>query len=174
MPTQDIPWSLEAEQATLGSIIIDNDSFEQVSELVTTTDFYKQSHRILYPVIADLIAMGEPADFVTITEELRKRGQYDASGGTPYLIGLADTTSTAAYARTYAGIVAEKARLRDLIAVGQRIAQGGYDDALTFKELVAMADAELTALSRNVQSGTSDDEALRAALGYLDGTSTLR
>ena len=91
-------------------------------------------------------------DLVTITEELRQRGELDGVGSVPYLIGLADSVPTAAYAENYARIVAEKAVLRELIAASGSIMQNAYDQAAPLEEVLDKAESSIFELSSSKRS----------------------
>ena len=88
-------------------------------------------------------------DLVTLTEELRQTGELEAVGSVPYLIGLADSVPTAAYAESYARIVAEKAVLRDLISASGSIMQTAYDQALPLEQILDKAESGIFELSSN-------------------------
>jgi len=116
------PHSLEAEQSLLGGLLLDNEAWERVADLVTTEDFYRDEHRRIFRHISALIGQGKPADIVTVFESLQKSGEADAAGGMAYLAELANQTPSAANVRRYAEIIRERAILRKLIAVADEIA----------------------------------------------------
>jgi replicative DNA helicase len=121
-PPQDIP----AEQSVLGGMLLSKDAIADVFELVSAKDFYKPAHVYIFDAILDLYSKGEPADAITVSAELEKRGQLPRIGGSVYLHHLAAMVPTAANAGYYAQIVAEKAVLRRLVEAGTRIVQLGY------------------------------------------------
>ncbi len=116
------PHSLEAEQALLGGLLLDNTAWDRVADVITATDFYRDEHRRIFQHISQLIANGRPADVVTVFESLQKTGEADAAGGMAYLAELAALTPSASNARRYAEIIRERAILRQLIAVADEIA----------------------------------------------------
>jgi replicative DNA helicase len=117
------PQSLEAEQSTLGSMLISHAAVEKAMDLLRPEDFYRDAHRNVFEAICDLAQRDEKADLLTVQEELRRRGQLELAGGQPYLSALIDSVPTAAHCEFYARIVQEKAILRRLIeASGQIIA----------------------------------------------------
>ena len=120
------PHNIEAEQGVLGGMLLSKDAIADVVEEIQPGDFYKPSHQSIYDVILDLYARGEPADAVTVSAELDRRGELRRVGGAPYLHTLISTVPTAANAGYYAEIVAEKAVLRRLVDAGTRIVQYGY------------------------------------------------
>ena len=116
------PHSLEAEQSLIGGILLDNQAWERVADLVNEADFYRDDHRRIYRHITRLIDQGRPADAVTVFESLEKNGEAEQAGGLAYIAELANNTPSAANIRRYAEIVRERAILRKLVAVGDEIA----------------------------------------------------
>src|SRR3984885_5391126 len=121
------PQNLEAEMAVIGSILVDREMMSPVTELVQAHDFYAHVHESIFQVLTELYERGEPLDKITLTEELRQRGQLERVGGLAYLTSLMDTVPTAASAEYYARIVREKSALRGLIHAGTRVTQLGYE-----------------------------------------------
>ncbi len=146
------PQNLEAEQSVLGSILLDNEVFASIEGMLTAEQFYKESHRKLYRVFEKLFRRGEPIDLVTVTEELRQTGELESIGSVPYLIGLADSVPTAAYAENYARIVAEKSVLRDLISASGQIMQTAYDQAMPLEQVLDKAESSIFELATNKRS----------------------
>ena len=120
------PQDLAAEQSVLGGMLLSKDAIADVVEELGTVDFYKPAHAIVYEVILNLFARGEPADVVTVAAELDKAGTLSRIGGAVYLHTLTSAVPTAANAAFYAQIVAENAVLRRLVEAGTRIVQLGY------------------------------------------------
>ncbi len=109
------PQNLEAEQSSLGSMMIDRGALEKGVDLLKSGDFYRDAHRLIFDSLIALSERNEPVDIVTVQEELRGRGKLEAIGGTEYLLALIDSVPTAANLEYYAKIVDEKAILRRLI-----------------------------------------------------------
>ena len=147
MESRTPPQNLEAEQSVLGSILLDNEVYSAVEGIIQAEHFYKESHRKIFRAIERLCHRSEPTDLVTLTEELRQAGELEAVGSVPYLIGLADSVPTAAYAENYARIVAEKATLRDLISASGQIMQSAYDQAMPLEQILDKAEANIFELS---------------------------
>ena len=127
-----MPFSLEAEQSLLGSILIDPGCMDAIAALITTDDFYMPEHSEIFRAMQAMYLKSKSIDVVTLIEELTKSGTYDEAGGREYLKLVAEAVPTAANAKDYAKIVRDKAILRDLIAAGEEIAEAGYagdDDA---------------------------------------------
>lgn len=143
------PQNLEAEQSVLGSVMLDNEVFAAIEGILTADQFYKEGHRKLFRCFETLARRGDPIDLVTVTEELRQSGELESIGSVPYLIGLADSVPTAAYAESYARIVAEKAVLRDLISASGQIMQTAYDQAMPIEQILDKAESGIFELSSN-------------------------
>jgi replicative DNA helicase len=122
------PQNIEAEQSVLGGILIENDAINKVVEILSPDDFYRDAHRKIYSTLIDLSERDEPADLITMTNELRKSGQLDTIGGASYLATLIDSVPTAANIEYYARIVKEKAVLRKLIETSTDIITQSYQD----------------------------------------------
>ena len=111
----------------IGSMLINKDAIADVIEVLTKPEaFYRPAHELIYVAIRDLYGRGEPADAITVADELRKRGDLTRVGGQAYLHQLIQTVPTAANAGYYAEIVLERWKLRRLVEAGTRIVQAGY------------------------------------------------
>ena len=128
-------------------------------------DFYKPAHQTIYEAILDLYGRGEPADAITLSGELTKRGELGRVGGAPYLHTLISSVPTAANAGYYARIVSERAILRRLVEAGTRITQMGYADTGEVDEVVDRAQAEIYQVT---ERRTSEDYAPLAEI--MEGT----
>src|SRR5690606_37695672 len=149
------PQDVAAEQSVLGGMMLSKDAIADVVEVLRGTDFYRPAHELIYDAIVDLYGRGEPADAVTVSAELTKRGELARVGGAPYLHTLISSVPTAANAGFYARIVRERAVLRKLVDAGTRIAQLGYaTDGGDVDELVNTAQAEVYAVT---ERRTSED-----------------
>jgi replicative DNA helicase len=161
MPPQDV----DAEQSVLGSMLLSKDAIADVVEFVRGTDFYQPKNETIFDTIIDLYGRGEPADPVTVSAELQRRGALVRVGGAPYLHTLSASVPIAANAGHYAGIVREKAILRRLVDAGTRIAQMGYAAEGQVDEVVDRAQAEVYGVT---DKRTSEDYAPLSDL--LEGT----
>ncbi|MGH3516819.1 MAG: replicative DNA helicase, partial [Haloechinothrix sp.] len=123
------PQDLAAEQSVLGGMLLSKDAIADVVEVLRPGDFYRPAHQAVYDCVLDLYGRGEPADPITVSAELERRGELGRVGGAPYLHTLIATVPTAANASYYAEIVSEKAILRRLVEAGTRIVQYGYGAA---------------------------------------------
>ncbi|WP_084955414.1 replicative DNA helicase [Thermoactinospora rubra] len=151
------PHNIEAEQSVLGGMLLSKDAIADVVELIRADDFYRPAHQIIYEVITDLYGRGEPADAVTVFDELQKRGEMARVGGAAYLHTLTAVVPTAANAGYYAKIVREQAVLRRLIEAGTRIVSYGYGgNGEEVDDLVDRAQAEIYKVT---ERRTSEDYA---------------
>lgn len=121
------PHSVEAEQAVLGGLMLDNRSWDAIADRLVASDFYRRDHQLIFEAIAERAGKGEPSDAVTLSEWLERKGQADDTGGLVYLAGLVRDTPSAANIRAYADAVRERSTLRRLISVGGEIAASAYD-----------------------------------------------
>ena len=121
------PHNLEAEQALLGGLLLDNAAIDRVVELVSAEDFYREAHRKIFKAILDLTNRSEPVDLLTLSEGLKSKGEIAEVGGAAYLSELTDRAVSAANTAYYARIIREKATLRALIATASEIATRGYE-----------------------------------------------
>jgi replicative DNA helicase len=122
------PQHIEAEQSILGGILIENEAINRVTEIVDADDFYREAHRKIFNALINLSERDEPADLITLTNELQKIDQLDSIGGASYLTSLIDSVPTAANIQYYARIVKEKAILRKLIQTSTEIITQSYED----------------------------------------------
>jgi replicative DNA helicase len=150
------PQDLTAEQSVLGGMLLSKDAIADVVEVLRPDDFYRPAHQTVYECILDLYGRGEPADAVTVSAELQRRGDLIRLGGAPYLHTLIATVPTAANAAYYAEIVAEKATLRRLVEAGTRIVQLGYHGAAG-GEVHDVVDRAQAAIYEVTERSTSED-----------------
>jgi replicative DNA helicase len=121
------PHDLQAEESLLGAMLLSRDAISVASELLSGDDFYKPAHAHIFEAICSLTAAGEPADPVTVADELRRAGVFDAVGGAATLVSLQASTPATSNAQHYARIVEEHALLRRLIGVSSEIAEAAYE-----------------------------------------------
>jgi replicative DNA helicase len=120
------PHSLQAEQAVLGGLMLDNSAWDTVADCVSEDDFYRRDHRLIFRAIAQLAEKNNPLDAVTLSEWLDQNNLLDEVGGLGALGKLAQNTPSAANIKAYAEIVRENSVMRQLIEVGNKIAGSGF------------------------------------------------
>jgi replicative DNA helicase len=143
------PQNLEAEQSVLGGILIENYAINKVMEVLGADDFYRESHRKIYKALIDLSERDEPADSITLTNELRKNGHLDTVGGASYIASLIDSVPTAANIEYYVKIVKEKAILRKLIQTSTEIITQSYEDRGDVESFLDEAERAIFDISEN-------------------------
>ena len=143
-----------AEQCVLGAMLISKDAIADVIEVVRGVDFYRPAHELIYDAILDLYGRGEPAEAVTVADELSKRGEIGRVGGHVYLHDMIASVAVAANAGYYAEIVREKAILRRLVDASRKIAQLGYAGAGDVDDIVDQAQE---AVYNVTDKSTSED-----------------
>jgi replicative DNA helicase len=141
------PHSLEAEEAVLGSLLIDPDALFEVSNFLRPEAFYRTAHKWIYESILSLSERREPLDFVTLTEELRRREQLEEVGGEAYVIGLINAVPTAINARSYGKLVEAAALRRKLIGAASTIANLAYDEAEDINVVIDRSESALFSIS---------------------------
>ena len=153
MPAKEIPTgkvppqNIDAEMSLLGAILIDEEVLADASELVSQKDFYDKRHRMIFGGMMRLYERHKPVDLLTLTDELKKKDEFDTIGGTAYLTELTNYVPTAAHADAYAEMVAQKAVRRRLIKASAEISEMGFDENTTTQELLEKAEAELFSVS---------------------------
>jgi replicative DNA helicase len=150
MPEQRLPpQNVEAERSVLGALLIDKDAIVKVAEFLRPEHFYKDSHGRVYTAILSLYEKREPADMVTVPDELQKKKLLDKVGGLGYLSELATAVPTATNIEYYGRIVKDNFVKRELIASASRIAEMGYDVETECAELVDKAEQSLFKVSQD-------------------------
>lgn len=146
------PYDNVAEQSVLGGMMLSKDAIADVVEVLRGNDFYKPAHESIYEAIMSLYGKGEPADAITVADELTKRGELERTGGPAYLHSLISSVPTAANAGFYAEIVQERAVLRRLVTAGTKIVQLGYSQDGEVEVLVNEAQSEIMTVAERRNS----------------------
>ena len=141
------PHSIEAEEAVLGSLLIDPDAIFEVAGFLKPEAFYRVHNRWIYDAIVSLNERHEAIDFITLTEELRRRDQLEDVGGEAYLIGLLNVVPTAVNTRNYARAVEAAATRRELIKAAGTIADLAFDEAEEIEQVIDRAEQTLFGVS---------------------------
>lgn len=138
-----MPFSLEAEQSLLGSILINPACMDEIAGVISADDFYLTEHAEIYKAMQSMYLKSKNIDVVTLIEELVQNGTYDEAGGREYLKLVAEAVPTAANAKDYAGIIRDKALLRQLIDAGEDIAEAAYAGDDEAETIVEFAEAKI-------------------------------
>jgi len=142
------PHNFEAEQAVLGSVLIDQDALTKIADTVTSDDFYKPAHRKIMAAIIELYSKNEPIDILSLSNKLNESKELENVGGRSYLVSLANAVPTAANIKNYGEIVQKKATLRRLIESSQNIIHLGYSEEEDVDELLDKAEQALFKVSQ--------------------------
>ncbi|MGI6626960.1 MAG: replicative DNA helicase [Bacillota bacterium] len=148
MPQRMPPQNIEAEEAVIGSMLIEQSAVISALEILRPDDFYKETHRIIFRHMAEMADKLEAVDLVTLSEVLKAAGHLDRIGGAAELARLANFVPTAANVEYYARIVAEKAVLRRLIAAATEIAASAYVSQSEVDELLDKAEETIFQISQ--------------------------
>ena len=147
------PQHLEAERGVLGSILLDNEVMHDIVVFLRTEDFYRDAHQIIYAAISELYDKNKGIDAVTLAEELKLRGQFDAVGGDDTLTEIVTSVPHAANGKYYAEIVKQKATNRQLIESATEIIRDGYSNQFTAQELLESAERKVFAIAEDQVRG---------------------
>ncbi|HMK62848.1 MAG TPA: DnaB-like helicase N-terminal domain-containing protein, partial [Acidimicrobiales bacterium] len=164
------PHDLDAEESLLGAMLLSRDAIAAALESCKSDDFYKPAHAHIFAAITALYTRGEPADPVTVTDELRRAGVLEAVGDPSVLISLQVNTPATANAPHYARIVEEHALLRGLVTVAGEIAELGYSVPANVSEVIDRAETMVfeVAQRRVVDSMSSLRDLLSKSLDHLE------
>ncbi len=142
------PHSIEAEQAVLGGLMIDNQAWDHVADRLTENDFYRLDHRAIFRTMADLVLNSKPLDIITVSEILERNKELENVGGLAYLGALAKNTPSSANISAYADIVRERSILRQLVEAGSEIVESGFDPGhRTAAELLDTAERRVFSIA---------------------------
>ncbi|GAB3112112.1 replicative DNA helicase [Pseudomaricurvus hydrocarbonicus] len=145
-----MPHSIEAEQAVLGGLMLENHRFDNVAEVISEEDFYRDSHRQIYQMMAKLNDAGQPLDIITLSEELNRHDLLSHVGGLGYLSEMATHTPSAANIAAYAQIVRERATLRQLIHAANEISRSSQNPSgLDSDDLLQMAEKRVAEIAED-------------------------
>lgn len=148
------PQNIDAEQAVLGSALLDKDVLYKIGSTLSEQDFYREDHREIYSAMMTLFEKRSPIDLVTITDELKKKNRLERAGGATYLTHLANQIVSSAHVEKHADIVREKAILRRLIETATSIIEKSYRQEEEISSILDRSEQLLFAVS---QRFISDD-----------------
>ncbi|UCC55345.1 MAG: replicative DNA helicase [Gammaproteobacteria bacterium] len=160
------PHSLQAEQAVLGGLMLDNAAWDKVAGHVTEEDFYRRDHRLIFRALAELAERNSPFDAVTLSEWLDQNQLLEAAGGLAGLGGLVQNTPSAANIQAYADIVRENAVLRELITAGNEIASSAFvTEGRNSDQLLEHAEQQVFRIAERGKRGKRGFQNIRSLLG---------
>ena len=146
------PHSIEAEQCTLGSMLLDEDAIAEVFSTLRAEDFYRNEHRDIFNSIDELYSAGKSVDIITLGEALRKNGKLEKCGGLEYLASIAEQVPSAASAHHYAEIVEDKAIVRALIKSSGEILEMGYENQDDARKVMDFAQQNIFDIAQDKDS----------------------
>ena len=150
------PHSIEAEQSVIGGLLLDNTAWEKIADKLTTGDFYRHDHRLIFEAVRALEEKNQPFDAVTMSEYLESHDQLQEAGGLAYLGRLAKDTPSAANIIAYADIVREHSILRQLIAIGTDITTSGFQpEGKASREILEDAEKRVFEIAEQDMKGRS-------------------
>jgi replicative DNA helicase len=141
------PQNIEAEQSILGAVLLENDALPKAIEVLSSEDFYRESHRKLFNVMIELFEKNEVIDLITVSEVLKRKNELDDVGGVTYLSTLVSMVPTAANVRYHSKIVKQKALLRALLRSATEIAAKVYESPMEADEMVDFAERTIFDIS---------------------------
>jgi len=176
------PQAREFEEAVLGALMLEKDAYPQVSEILRPESFYDRHHQMIYSAITDLAVRQEPIDILTVTEQLKKRGELEEVGGPFYITKLSSQVASSAHIEYHARIIAQKYLARELISFSSEIQGKSFDETLDVDDLMQEAEGRLFEISqRNLKKDYTQInpiiseayELLQKAAARTDGLSGL-
>lgn len=159
------PHDITAEQAVLGSLLLENSTWDEIAGLLNAEDFYNTGHQMILTTIQKLIECGQVADILTVSSNIAAMGMTERTGGTAYIAGLTDSVVSTATAKEYAGIVKGKSIERQIISESSKIIEAVYDSAETSK--VKLEEAQKTILNMSLDN---DKQTLQNSLSIVKKT----
>jgi replicative DNA helicase len=145
------PHSIEAEESVIGGVLLDNEAFDRIADVIKPEDFYVERHARILSAMASLSDSAMPMDAVTIAERLRQRGDLERIGGVAFLLELSERVPTAANVEHYARIVKEKATIRRLIRASTEIIDRAYDTSVETDDYVDRAEQSIFEISEEAR-----------------------
>ena len=164
------PHDIEAEQAILGSMLIDKDAVINAIEVLKEEDFYREDNKTIYSAMLSLYARSEPIDIITVKSELTQIGKFETVGGLEYLASLPDKVPVVSNIENYIQIVEEKSILRKLIKASNEISQMGYEQTEETERIMDVAEKKIFDImqNRNTKGYTPIKEVLINAIDELE------
>ena len=162
------PHSIEAEQAVLGGLMLDNSAWDIIVDRIVEEDFYRSAHRLIFRTLRDLAARSQPFDVVTLSEALSGIKELENAGGLAYLAQLAKNTPSAANIRAYADIVRERSVQRQLIRVANEIGTSAFSlDGRSVTQLLDEAEQRVFQIAEQSARGRRNFVPMKELMGLV-------
>jgi len=168
------PQDLDAEQATLGAMLLDARAAEKAFGIVKEEDFYREAHKHIFNAMQNIHACEEPLDIITVSATLRQANNLEAVGGGEYLTALMNKVPTSAHVERYAKIVFEKSLLRQLIIAGDKIQAAGYSNLGAVTDAISDAQQAMAEVLDASRIGSGLEGMAAVAPGIIDWIETQR
>jgi replicative DNA helicase len=163
------PHSIEAEQSVIGGLMLDNNSWDKIGDLIKASDFYRREHRIIFVGITKLADANTPFDVITLCDTLEARGELENVGGLSYLGEIAKNTPSVANIRAYAEIVHEKSIMRRLLNVAHEITSNIYQaSGRASKEILEEAETKVFAIADHGSKLTGPEAVTNIIPGLIE------
>ena len=151
------PHSVDSEQSVLGGLLLHNQAWDRVVDILNTNDFYQASHRIIYDAIVTLLEHDKPADILTVKEQVIKTHSEESIGGFVYLAQIADNTPSVSNIEAYAKHVRELSVYRQLITIGREIADTAFQPKnIEVNELLDLSEKKIFEIAEQVIRNKQD------------------
>lgn len=173
------PQAVDLEEAVLGALMLDKEALTDVIDILKKDSFYKEDHQVIFEAIVDLFQKSEPIDILTVTQELKRRGQLEVVGGPFYIAQLTNRVASSANVEFHARIIAQKHIQRELIKISSDTIKQAYDETIDVFDLLDSAEAKLFEVAEgNIRKSYEDMNKLLhkaikqlEAISKMDGTS---
>ncbi|MBQ9284677.1 MAG: replicative DNA helicase [Bacteroidaceae bacterium] len=142
------PQNIEMEQAVLGALLIEQDAFARVSEVLQPDSFYDHRHKVIFDAIRSLVVQQRPVDILTVRDYLDSQGLLEEAGGPVYLVQLSSNLTSSAHIEYHARIIAQKALARQLITFSSEISRDAFDSTIDVEDLMQSAEDKLFKISQ--------------------------
>ncbi|WP_373897232.1 replicative DNA helicase [Haloimpatiens sp. FM7315] len=168
MPLRVMPHNIEAEQAVIGSMLIDKSSIAEATETLKSEDFYKDAHKIIFSSIYELFQKDTPIDMITLIEHLRANDRLEGCGGVSYISEISASVPTTVNVSSHIKIVKDKSTLRKLIKSSTEIIEESYKNQDEVENVIDIAEQKIFNIAEN--KTTSDFEPMNVVLerGFLE------
>ena len=166
------PQAIDLEEAVLGALMLEQDALNAVIDILKPEFFYRQSHQLIYTSIQRLFAASSPIDILTVTNELKTKGELDIVGGAYYITQLTNRVASSANIEYHSRIIAQKYIQRELIRIAAEIQHEAYEDTTDVLELLDKTESSLMSIGeKNFRSDYSDmPTLLRQAIAEIEAT----
>ena len=172
--TRDLPHDLLAERSLLGCLLIDGQSFDDISDLkLDKVDFYHPIYGQIFTAIKDLVLDHQPVDYVTVSSKLTEMGKLEEAGGTPAIVELVEEQASSANIYHYAKTVKDKSSIREILRTAMRVTERGFNYQGKAEEFIQEVEADFFKLTNDAKSGKMEklNDCLRENLRELEDMS---